>query len=65
MEVAVAARVLDVRASPYDLSGFDAPSFDLRAVRIETAEGRKEYSSSLQADVARRARPVRRRLLRC
>ena len=63
LELAVAARVLDMRASPYDLSGVDAPGFDLRAVRVETAHGRKEYQR-MQAAVARRAAPLRLRLLR-
>ena len=63
LELAITARVLDMRASPYDLSGVDAPGFDLRAVRIETAAGRKEYQA-LQASVARCAAPLRQQLLR-
>ncbi|MFE0020770.1 3-methyladenine DNA glycosylase [Amycolatopsis sp. NPDC059021] len=50
-------RELDMRASPYDLSGFGyAP------VRIETAEGRAEYARA-QAEFARRAAPLRTRLI--
>ena len=45
------------------MSGVDAPGFDLRAVRIETAAGRKEYQA-LQASVARCAAPLRQQLLR-
>ena len=62
LELAIAARVLDMRASPYDLRAVDAPGFDLRAVRVETAEGRREYQLE-QAAVARRAAPLRRQLL--
>ena len=63
LELAIAARVLDMRASPYDLTGVDAPGFDLRAVRVETPEGRREYQVQ-QAAVARRAAPLRQQLLR-
>lgn len=52
-EVAVAAREIDMRASPYDLSGYGfAP------VRIETREGREEYVE-LQRCISERAAPVR------
>jgi hypothetical protein len=52
-EVAVAAREIDMRASPYDLSGCGfAP------VRIETREGREEYVE-LQRGIAASAAPVR------
>ena len=57
LELAITARVLDMRASPYDLRAVDAPGFDLRAVRVETAEGRREYQLE-QAAVARRAAPT-------
>lgn len=56
-EVATAAREVDMRASPYDLSGYGFP-----AVRIETREGREEYVE-LQRDLSRRAAPIRERLL--
>jgi hypothetical protein len=50
-------RVLDMRASPYDLSGLGyAP------VPVETAAGKQEYTAA-QRDFAERARPLRRRLL--
>lgn len=56
-DVARAAREVDMRASPYDLSGYGfAP------VRIETREGREEYVE-LQRELSRRAAPVRERLL--
>ena len=66
LELAVAARVLDMRASPYDLSqwqGGAAGSFDLSPVRIETAEGRKLYQRE-QSRLASWAQPLRARLLR-
>jgi hypothetical protein len=55
-DVARAAREVDMRASPYDLSGYGfAP------VRIETPEGRAEYAE-LQRDLYHRGLPVRERL---
>ncbi|MFO0852202.1 MAG: 3-methyladenine DNA glycosylase [Gemmataceae bacterium] len=56
-ELAVAARELDMRASPYDLR-----AFGFESVRIETREGREEYVTA-QRELARRAAPVRGRLL--
>lgn len=56
-ELAVAARELDMRASPYDLR-----SLGFAPIRIETREGREEYVEG-QRDLARRAEPVRARLL--
>ncbi len=50
-------RELDMRASPYDLSGLG-----YRPVRIETAEGRAAYARE-QAGFARRAAPLRARLI--
>jgi hypothetical protein len=52
-DFARAGRALDMRASPYDLSalGYDP-------VRVETAEGRREYES-LQRELAARARELR------
>jgi hypothetical protein len=57
LDLAVDARVLDMRASPYDLRdhGF-AP------IRVETAEGRREYALA-QQDLSARAAPLRSRLL--
>ena len=56
-ELALAARELDMRASPYDVRhlGFEA-------VRIETTEGRAEYEREQRA-LAARAEPLRGRLL--
>jgi len=56
-ELARDIRVLDMRASPYDLSdlGYDP-------VRIETAEGKQEYAAAQRA-FAERGAPLRRRLI--
>ncbi len=56
-ELAAAIREVDMRASPYDLSGAGFP-----AIPIETPEGRAEYEA-LQRGFAERARPIRRRLI--
>ncbi|MBO0675982.1 3-methyladenine DNA glycosylase [Mycolicibacterium sp. S2-37] len=53
LELAADARVLDMRASPYDLRehGFDP-------IPVETPAGRAEYVR-IQQDIAARARPLR------
>ena len=56
-ELAVAARELDMRASPYDLS-----ALGFAPVRVETRDGREEYVAA-QRDLTRRAGPVRDRVL--
>ncbi|MEV6428125.1 3-methyladenine DNA glycosylase [Nocardia sp. NPDC051463] len=56
-EFACAARVLDMRASPYDLSGYG-----YEPVRIETPSGRAEYART-QSDLAKRSGRLRQRLL--
>ena len=56
-ELALAARELDMRASPYDLS-----SMGFEPIRIETREGRESYVEA-QRELARRGMPVRERLL--
>jgi hypothetical protein len=56
-ELAREIRVLDMRASPYDLTGLGhAP------VRIETAEGKREYAAA-QRGFAERGAPLRQRLI--
>ncbi len=50
-------RVLDMRASPYDLSTLGYPP-----VRVETAEGKAEYVAA-QRDFAGRGAPLRQRLI--
>ncbi|GAB3574736.1 hypothetical protein GCM10027445_36090 [Amycolatopsis endophytica] len=56
-ELAAGIRELDMRASPYDLSGLG-----YEPVPIETARGRAEYAKA-QAGFARRAEPLRARLI--
>ena len=56
-ELAIAAREIDMRASPYDLR-----SFGFEPIAVETREGREEYVV-LQKTIAERAQPVRFRLL--
>ncbi|GAB3482310.1 3-methyladenine DNA glycosylase [Amycolatopsis cihanbeyliensis] len=56
-ELAAEIRILDMRASPYDLS-----DLGYEAVRIETAEGRAEYARA-QAEFARQVTPLRERLI--
>jgi len=56
-ELARDIRVLDMRASPYDLTALGH-----RPVRIETAEGRAEYVAAQRA-FSERARPLRDRLV--
>jgi hypothetical protein len=56
-ELALDARVLDMRASPYDLRDFD---FD--PITVETADGRREYVKAQEA-ISARAAPLRSRLL--
>jgi hypothetical protein len=57
LELAVDTRELDMRASPYDLA-----ALGYRPVRIETPAGRAEYARA-QAGLARRAEPLRGRLV--
>ena len=56
-ELALAAREIDMRASPYDLRelGFEP-------ICIETADGRAEYERE-QRSLAERATPLREQLL--
>jgi hypothetical protein len=56
-ELARDIRVLDMRASPYDLA-----DLGLDPVRIETPEGKREYAAAQRA-FAERARPLRERLI--
>jgi hypothetical protein len=57
-ELAAAARDVDMRASPYDLSGYGYPS-----ITIETRDGRDEYIAE-QKRIADRAAPIRERMLK-
>jgi len=56
-ELASAARQLDMRASPYDLS-----AYGVEPIRIETPEGKSEYIR-YQREIADAAVPVRDRLI--
>lgn len=56
-ELAVDLRDLDMRASPYDLSGWGR-----KAVRIETPEGRRIYENE-QKSLSAKAQPLRERLI--
>jgi hypothetical protein len=56
-ELAAAARAVDMRASPYDLSGYG-----FEPIPIETRAGREEYVE-LQRGLSERAAPIRGRLL--
>ncbi len=60
LELAAAAREIDMRASPYDLSGYG-----YTPIAVEDAAGRAEYVRC-QKDIATRAQPLRAALLeRC
>ena len=60
LEVAAAARELDMRASPYDLSGYG-----FEPITVEEPAGRADYARR-QGEIAQRAAPLRAALLaRC
>jgi hypothetical protein len=60
LELAARARVLDMRASPYDLA-----DFGIEPIAVENAAGRTEYVRC-QRDIADRSAPLRAALLsRC
>ena len=63
-ELAWDIRVLDMRAAPYDMSGWtlDPTGEPWTPVPIETAEGKREYAEQ-QRVFSERAEPIRRRLL--
>ena len=56
-ELARDARLLDMRAAPYDLS-----EFGVEPIRLETAMGRADYAAQ-QRQIAERAAPLRARLI--
>ncbi|WP_370330021.1 3-methyladenine DNA glycosylase [Mycolicibacterium hippocampi] len=58
LELATEARVLDMRASPYDLRGFG-----FEPIAVETAGGRREYARAQEA-ISERAAPLRAGLLK-
>lgn len=57
LELAADARVLDMRASPYDLR-----AFGFEPIAVETPAGRREYTRAQEA-ISARAAPLRTRLL--
>lgn len=59
LEVALAARIIDMRASPYDVSAFEECQEPLC---VETADGRRRYAEE-QEKLADMAAPVRQSLL--
>lgn len=62
-ELAHDIRELDMRAAPYDLSGLVLRSGEeWTPVRVETAEGKREYAEA-QRHFAERGAPIRRALL--
>lgn len=62
-ELAWDIRELDMRASPYDLTGLDPGTAGMWApVRIETPEGKQEYAAAQRA-FAERGAPLRSRLI--
>lgn len=62
LEVALAARALDVGASPYDASFYGTEKRPVPVVPVETPEGRALYRE-LQIGLMETAEPVRRALL--
>ena len=63
-ELAWDVRIVDMRAAPYDLSGvtIDPTGEPWSPIRIETAEGKREYAEHQRA-FADRAAPIRARLI--
>jgi len=57
LELAIDTRILDMQASPYDVS-----MYGYEAVPIETTEGRKMYAAR-QEVLSRRAEPIRKSLI--
>lgn len=66
LSVALEARVLDMRASPYDLGSAFPPGnefgIDPTPVAVETQAGRKQYAD-LQLKLSTRAAPIRAKLI--
>jgi hypothetical protein len=58
LEIALKARELDVKASPYELS----TDYGLEAIPVETSDGRQQYRDE-QVDLMHRTEPIRQRLL--
>ena len=63
-ELAWDVRIADMRAAPYDLSGLilDPSGDEWTPIPVETAAGKRDYAA-LQQRFARRAAPIRNRLI--
>ena len=63
-ELAWDIRIMDMRAAPYDMSGLvlDPDGVEWTPIRVETAEGKREYAE-VQRHFSDRAAPVRQRLI--
>jgi hypothetical protein len=59
LRIALSARLIDMRASPYDVSAYEQCE---ESICVETISGRKQYAQ-LQEDLYRRSQPVRLALL--
>jgi hypothetical protein len=57
LELAIDTRILDMQASPYDVS-----KYGYMPVAIETVDGRMEYATR-QEELSHRAEPIRKRLI--
>ena len=62
LELAIAARVLDMRASPYDVASIADERFDLRRCASRRRRARRERERQ-RAALASEAKPVRKRLI--
>jgi hypothetical protein len=59
LELAITARMIDMRASPYDVASFEGCE---DTIYIETTEGRKKYQEA-QVGLLEMATPIREELL--
>lgn len=60
--LALEARALDVRASPYDARAYSDRRFDLSPIKVETAEGRVQYQH-IQEGLWQKSIPLRASLI--
>jgi hypothetical protein len=62
LKLAIEARIIDMRASPYDLNGIEG--CEEGPIAVETIEGRKQYIA-YQEILFQKAKPIRLELLNC
>lgn len=62
LELAIEARIVDMRASPYDLTAFPDLGFQSSPIEVDTASGRRQYALE-QERVFARAQPLRQRVI--